>query len=176
MDTTTPRAPVAQAPSSPRIRRFRIPRQRGAVPYELLPRQVARGQRRIRIECAINLIGRTKCGVAVAARAVGLGSDAMQELYDTLDFRKIPRKRKWGGSLRSWRTMECVEAYVTRPEPLKRGDQIWQPLLPSPTEEIASAPKRIVSACTVCGASFESKRKARYCGGACRIRHWRAQQ
>jgi hypothetical protein len=63
------------------------------VPYELLPRQIARRQRRIRIERAVNLIGRTKCGVAVAARTVGLGSDAMRELYDTLDFRKIPRKR-----------------------------------------------------------------------------------
>jgi hypothetical protein len=42
----------------------------------------------------------------------------------------------------------------------------------------AHAPKPpVICACTVCGRSFESKqRRARYCGGRCRIKHWRARQ
>jgi hypothetical protein len=132
MSTTTPCAPAAQASpeNKPRPRLFRIPR-RPAIPYELSPHRIAARQRRVRIERAVNLIGRTKCGTKVAARAVGLRSrDEMQELYDALDDRKIPRKRKWGGPLRVPHTLECCEAYVeprTRPAPLRPGRE-WQVL------------------------------------------------
>jgi hypothetical protein len=45
------------------------------------------------------------------------------------------------------------------------------------SEVVPRTPKpQIVFACTVCGTSFESKHLARYCGGACRIKHWRAEQ
>lgn len=75
--------------------------------------RIAQRQRHIRILRAASLIARTKCGVAVAARAVGLsGRDAMQELYDLLDLRKIPRKRAWGTRLAVPHTQEPVPAYV----------------------------------------------------------------
>ena len=59
--------------------------------------RLAQRQRHIRILRAVSLIARTKCGVAEAARSVGLtGRGEMQELLDLLDLKKIPRKRAWG--------------------------------------------------------------------------------
>jgi hypothetical protein len=77
------------------------------------PEIVTQKQRHIRILRAVALIARTKCGVAEAAREVGLtGWDAMQELYDLLDLKKIPRKRRWGMRLAVPHTQEPVPAYV----------------------------------------------------------------
>ena len=133
-------------------------------------RSAARRARRIRVERAISLICRRKCGCGVAARAVGLGRDAMQELYDALDARGIPRLRS---RLLVSRTQDHFEAHVPS---LKRFRRLV--LQPSASVVIAGRQKRIViSKCIVCGESFAaSQRTARYCGGTCRVRHWRAQQ
>jgi hypothetical protein len=87
------------------------------------PERIAQRQRHIRILRAVALVARTKCGVAVAARAVGLsGRDAMQELYDLLDLKKIPRKRRWGTRLAVPHTQEPVPAYV-RPRGQGEGEE-----------------------------------------------------
>jgi hypothetical protein len=89
MPITTRRAAPAQEPSTE------------------TPARIAQRQRHIRILRACNLIARTKCGVAEAARSVGLADwAALQEVRDLCDCRRIPRRRKWGMPPRVWGTQE----------------------------------------------------------------------
>jgi hypothetical protein len=79
------------------------------------PARIAQRQRHIRILRAVNLIGRSKCNVAQAARAVGLSDrdhHAMQKVRDLCDVRRIPRKRKWGTRLAVAHTQEPVPQIV----------------------------------------------------------------
>jgi hypothetical protein len=172
--TDTPSAPSAQAPSAPRRRRFH---------FEPAPIDPALRKRRIRIARAVNLIARTKCNVMVAARACGIGDDdraAVERIKDLLDFRHIPRRRKGAFATPS----RIFEEFIPRQEGHRRATVIAEMLeelkaVANPLgEDVPRAPKpRVICTCTVCGVSFESKqRRARYCGGACRIAHWRAQQ
>jgi hypothetical protein len=136
------------------------------------PERAARRARRIRILRAVALMARTKkTYVAPACRAVGLhDQQAMQEVRDLCDERGIPRRHQWGTPLPIPRTQDHFEAHVPS---LKR---FWRLVLqPSASVVIAGRKKRIViSKCIVCGESFAaSQRTARYCGGTCRIRHWR---
>jgi hypothetical protein len=52
--------------------------------------------RHIRILRKVGIVARTKCNCAQSARVTGILGDrqAMQEVYDLLDLRKIPRIRK----------------------------------------------------------------------------------
>jgi hypothetical protein len=184
--STTPSASGAQAPSNPRRRRFN---------FESRPIDPALRRRRIKIARAFNLICRTKCSVSVALRATGLDHDrnAREDVADLLDRRGVSRIRKGVRRVRFKETPSRVfEEFIPRHDLAKNSNM---ELLPSRRDlaeivaelrEIADplgddmprAPKpRVICACTVCGTSFESKqRKARYCGGACRIAHWRAEQ
>jgi hypothetical protein len=98
MSTTTRRAQHAQAPSA-----------------DYSPERNAQRQRHIRILRAVAKIARTKCGVADAARAVGLSVkdyDAMQEVRDLCDQHRIPRRRPWGTRLAVPHTQEPVPVIV----------------------------------------------------------------
>jgi hypothetical protein len=156
--------------------RRQLRRQMLRQPAPETPERAARRARRIRILRAVSLIGRRKCNCAVATRAVGLGREAMQELYDELDLRKIPRQRKGVRRVLAPRTQDYFDAFVPPSSSLKR---FWRLVLqPSASMVIAGRQKRIViSKCIVCGESFAaSQQKRRFCGGTCRVRHWRAQR
>jgi hypothetical protein len=177
-DSTTPSAGSLQAPSTHR-RRFRTIAPRPIDPVVRM--------RRIRIARAVNLICRTKCNCTVAARACGLDGDskALQDIRDLLDFRRIPRRRNGVRLVRVPETPSQVfEAFIPRQEDHRRATGLAEMLeelkaVANPLgEDVPRAPKPpIIRTCIVCRVSFECKYKtARYCGGACRIGHWRAEQ
>jgi hypothetical protein len=172
--TTTPARPVAQAPTHHR----RFPPQ---------PIDPASRMRRIKIARAVNLICRTKCSVAVALRACGLDRDhnAREDVCYLLDRRSIPRIRLGVRRVRFPETpSRNFEEFIPRQEGHRRATGVAEMLeelkaVANPLrEDVPRAPKpRVICACTVCGTIFESKqRRARCCGGACRIAHWRAEQ
>jgi hypothetical protein len=179
----TPDGAPAPASSNPR-RRFN---------FEPRPIDPAIRRRRIKIAREFCLIARTKCSVAVALRACGLDHDhnAREDVADLLDRRNIPRIRKGVRRVRFKETPSRVfEEFIPRQEPTLRSVDLAE--MVAELREIADPlgddhdkrptmvrlPKPpMICACTVCGVSFESKqRRARYCGGACRIKHWRAEQ
>jgi hypothetical protein len=125
MDSFKTDAHDAQAPASNISRRhrpWRIPRQRNPVPFEMLPRQIARKKHRIRIARAVNLIARTRCPTTVACRAVGLHTVAdMCEVRAACDAAGIPRRHSWGTPLAVPHTLDCPSAYVEpRPPDARR--------------------------------------------------------
>jgi hypothetical protein len=178
----TPDGASAPAPSTPR-RRFN---------FEPRPIDPALRKRRIKIARAFNLICRTKCAVAVALRATGLDHDynAREDVCSLLDLRRIPRRRLGVRRVRVPETPSRVfEEFIPRQEQIGHRGRLRSVGLAEMVtklravadplgDDVPRAPKpRVICACTVCGTSFESKqRRARYCGGACRIAHWRAQQ
>jgi hypothetical protein len=171
--THTPQGAPAPASSTPR-RRSRIE----PTPLSDVER-ASRRTRRIRILRAVAMIGRSKVGVAVACRVVGLHDDwrATEDVRGLLDVRQIPRRRKWGTPLAVPHTQEPVPEIVLPCVPTSRRRCANINLFVRTNKSKANAPKPpVICACTVCGTSFESKRKSRYCGGACRIAHWRAEQ
>jgi hypothetical protein len=122
--------------------RRQLRRQMLRQPAPETPERAARRARRIRILRAVSLIGRRKCNCAVATRAVGLGREAMQELYDELDLRKIPRQRKGVRRVLAPRTQDYFDAFVPPSSSLKR---FWRLVLqPSASMVIAGRQKRIV--------------------------------
>ena len=183
MDTTTPARPAAQVASSHRRRRWHI---QPTLPANS-PERIARRLRHIRILRTVGIVARTKCNCAQAARVTGILGDrqAMQDVYDLLDLRKIPRVRKGVRRVRVPETPSQIFAtFVPRQECRRRATglaamvQELRAVANPLGEDVPRAPKaRVICTCTVCGVSFESKqRRARYCGGACRIAHWRAEQ
>jgi hypothetical protein len=86
------------------------------VPYELLPRQIARKQRRIRIERAAMKIAKTGCPTRAACRGVGLSGDkAEREVRRLCDTRGIPRRHWWGLPHRNWKTETLHPVIVSSP-------------------------------------------------------------
>jgi hypothetical protein len=105
----TPDGAPAPAPSTHR-RRFH---------FEPRPIDPALRKRRIRLERAINLIGRSKCSVSVALRACGLDHDrdAREDVANLLDRKGIPRIRKGVRPVRLPATPSRVfEQFIPRQE------------------------------------------------------------
>ncbi len=154
MDTTTPRPADVQAPST---QRRRFPPQ----PIDPVVRR-----RRIKIAKAINLICRTKCSVAVAARACGLDGDrnAPQDIRDLLDFHRIPRTKRGVRRVRVPETPSQVfEAFIPRQERRHRATGLAEMLeelkvIANPLgEDVPRAPKPpVICACTVCGTALRA--------------------
>jgi hypothetical protein len=172
-----------------------VPRRR----FPPQPIDPAIRKRRIKIARAFNLICRTKCAVAVALRATGLDHDwnARQDVADLLDRKGISRRRRGVRRIMLPETpSRNFETFIPR-QPLSQreiaemvaelreiadllGDDVARADRARDAdrhvlEKKAAKPKppRI---CASCGGAFEGQRNAKFCGGACRIRSWRAQQ
>jgi hypothetical protein len=179
MGTDTPGAGNAQVATH----RRRFPPQ---------PIDPALRMRRIKIARAFNLIGRTKCSVAVALRATGLDHDhaAREDVCDLLDRKGISRIRQGVRRVRFPETPSQVfETFIPPRQEEGRRQFVCQRTISDMVaelveianplgEDVPRPPKPpIIRTCIVCRVSFECKYKtARYCGGACRIAHWRAEQ
>lgn len=184
----TPDGAPAPAPSNPR-RRFH---------FEPPPIDPALRKRRIRIARAVNLIARTKCNCVIAARACGLDGDskALQDIRDgthKVHFSETPSRvfeefiprhdlakndsvSHLPPSRRTLAEMAAELMAVADPlgEDVPRADRARDAdRHVSETKAAAPRPPRI---CASCGDAFEGNRGAKFCGVACRVRHWRAEQ
>jgi hypothetical protein len=120
------------------------------------------------------------------------------DIRDLLDRRNIPRRRNGvRRAIPPETPSRTFEEFIPRHErrapsrPSRDGHlaemvaelrEIADPLGPSdPQKDVRSPdifskkpkPKII---CASCGGAFEGNRNAKFCGGACRIKHWRAEQ
>lgn len=170
MSTTTPVETTAQdaGPKKPTDEFIRALRRRGRQFRRAEAARKAKLQYRVRIERAVLIVARTGSDVAPACRSVGLHSmEAHRVVRALCDVRNIPRQYFWGYP--TWQTSAPMPVVVrSRKEVVRRDDDAHHlPREPKPP---------IVCTCTECGEGFASTRKARYCGVACRVRHWRARQ
>jgi hypothetical protein len=170
MDSNTPDGAVAPARSRRRI--------------NTEPPPVDPAKRRIKIARAVALIGRTKCPVAAALRAVGLDRDhrAREDVAGLLDARGISRIKLGVRRVRFPETPSRVFEEFIPPHrnpnlpvaELMEVDPLG-PEISSQPETSESEPRPTVTIrCKECSARFEARSfGAKFCSVKCRVYNWR---